>query len=149
VLGGRKGLGVDWKKVERVRRSIERGEYTRPAFPISSAETDSSRFSDRLLRDINEPAKQAREISSVSETLWSISPGGMLHLPLMGAVYLSRILLLKDGTRTCSVLAQNGTLGSPPHVIRCPTHPFPRYPSGKHFLSRWSSRRFGRRLGAA
>ncbi len=70
MLGDRMGLGMDWIKVERVRRSIERGDYTHPAFLISSIETDFDRFGDKLLCDINEPAEQVRKAMRVSETLW-------------------------------------------------------------------------------
>ena len=61
---------MDRRKIERVRQSIERGDYTHPAFLISSIETDFDRLSDQLLRDINEPAEQARKAAGVSETLW-------------------------------------------------------------------------------
>ena len=60
-------MGMDWKKVERVRRSIEKGDYTHPALLISSIETGFDRFSDQLLCDINEPAEQARKTSPVSK----------------------------------------------------------------------------------
>ena len=60
-------MGMNWKKVERVRWSIEKGDYTHPARLISSIETDFDRFSDQLLCDINEPAGQARETAGVSK----------------------------------------------------------------------------------
>ncbi len=64
-------MGMDWKKVERVRRSIERRDYSHPAFLISSIETDFDRFSDRLLRDIHEGKKfeQAESGDVVSKIL--------------------------------------------------------------------------------
>lgn len=63
-------MGMDWKKVERVRRSIERGDYTHPAFLTSSIETDFDRFSDQILGDINAAAEPPRTTASVSETSW-------------------------------------------------------------------------------
>jgi len=58
---------MDWKKVERVRWSIEKGDYTHPELLISSIETDFGRFSDQLLCDISELAGQARKTSSGSQ----------------------------------------------------------------------------------
>ena len=81
-------MGMDWKKVERVRWSIEKGDYTHPALLISSIETDFDRFSDQLLCDIYEPAEQARKTSHVSEALWRKClhyPMGTGHRPLMAA----------------------------------------------------------------
>ena len=61
---------MDWIKVERIRQSMERGDYAHPAFLISSIETDFDRFGDQLLCDINETAVKVRKTMGVSETLW-------------------------------------------------------------------------------
>lgn len=63
-------MGMDWKKVERVRRSIGRGDYTHPAFLISSIESDYDRFSERLMRDVNELGEPPEKAVCISETLW-------------------------------------------------------------------------------
>jgi len=60
---------MDWKKVERVRRSIERGDYTHPAFLIATIETDFGRFSDQLVGDINALAGQVTKRSRASQAL--------------------------------------------------------------------------------
>lgn len=44
---------MDWKKIQRVRELIERGEYIHSAFLNSAIETDFANFYDRLLRDIH------------------------------------------------------------------------------------------------
>ncbi|MHC4434475.1 MAG: hypothetical protein ACYS14_09870 [Planctomycetota bacterium] len=52
---------MDWKKVERVRRSIKRGDYVHPLFLISTIETGFDHFSDQLLSEINGAADVARD----------------------------------------------------------------------------------------
>jgi hypothetical protein len=73
-------LGMDWKKVERVRWLMKRGDYTHPAFLISTIETDFDRFGDQLLSDMNELAERANKTSRLNEALWN----KRLHCRLAG-----------------------------------------------------------------
>ena len=63
-------LGMDLKKVERVRRSMQSGDYVHPAFLISTIETGFDRFSGQLMRDMNEVGAEATRGPNVSEASW-------------------------------------------------------------------------------
>ena len=63
-------MGMDWKKVERVRRSMQRGDYVHPAFLISIIETGFDRFSGQLMRDIDEAGEEATRAPHVNEASW-------------------------------------------------------------------------------
>ena len=60
-------LGMDWKKIERVRRSMQSGDYVHPAFLISTIETGFDRFSGQLMCDINEAGDEVTRAPHVSE----------------------------------------------------------------------------------
>ena len=63
-------MGMDWKKIERVRRSMQSGDYVHPEFLISIVETGFDRFSGRLMRDVNEAGQEATRTPHVSEASW-------------------------------------------------------------------------------
>ena len=63
-------MGMNWKKVERVKRLVESGDYIHPAFLNSCVETDFDRFCGRLLRDMMESDERAERQAGGREILW-------------------------------------------------------------------------------
>jgi hypothetical protein len=72
---------MDWKKIQRVRELIERGDYLHSAFLNSAIEKDFDRFSDRLLRDIDENADQDNTAEIFAQSLLELKkcPVGAGH----------------------------------------------------------------------
>lgn len=72
---------MDWKKIQRVRELIERGEYIHSAFLKSVVETDFERYSDRLLSDIEENTDQDKTVEILTQGLLALKkcPVGAGH----------------------------------------------------------------------